>query len=89
MLECCDELPEDLAVGGEGVRDGAACVFLFKEACLHESPRVLRDRFHVAFEAVGDFFDADFRMLSDRKQYVDAPVVGDTFEVPLQLPRGF
>ena len=69
------------------MRDAAPFVCFFDETGMDESPRMLGDRLHVPLQSIGNAFYGDARIRRDREQYVDAPMVGDSFEMPLESAR--
>ena len=87
MLECRDEFYEDLAIRREGVRNGPANVFFVYQSRLRKPARVLGNCLFVGLEALDDPFERDAGMSSDDEENIDASVICDSLEVPLQLSR--
>ena len=54
-------------------------VGLVDKARLDESPRVLRDSLNIPFQVICDVFNGNTRIIGNGKQYVDAPMIGDSF----------
>ncbi len=85
--ELPDEIDEDRPIGREGVLHGTTGIRFIYEACEVESANVLTYRLLIALEFFDNVLLNDLRIFRDHQKNLNAPVIGNTFEMPLELPR--